>query len=247
MINLTFNINDNFLASYLIANYKSDRLFESNKDKYEKDIISFQNLAWEKSKDLCMFIDGRWPSYKYVASEGANFKETGENIDNFLKSVCKTEEFGILRTQTENSEKKIQEEWERNYDTTSKYINDLGISTSGNYEILLVHPGIKSGNNIGNNRIIWSHKDPWPNYNTVYIWHEILHTVINNNDKTHALIELICDDEMRKLLNNIEYPPFEGHPYLKEVKEKIFPLWQSYLLSDKKDVSELISKIENLS
>jgi hypothetical protein len=52
---------------------------------------------------------------------------------------------------------------------------------------------------------------------------------------------------MRVRLNGGEYPPFVGHRHLKELKEKIFPLWKEYVAKQESDINRFKEKIKNLN
>jgi hypothetical protein len=110
------------------------------------------------------------------------------------------------------------------------------------FNVYIAHPGLKAGKNFGGNNIVWSHQNYWPNYNTVYIWHELLHSYFEKDDKSHALIELITDEEMRIKLNGGKYPPFVEHSFLNEVKLKNLNLWNEYKTKIY-DINLLLSKM----
>ncbi len=55
----------------------------------------------------------------------------------------------------------------------------------------------------------------------MYLWHEILHSYLKYNKKTHALIELMTDDALKGFLNGRTFSPFsdDGHENLKPMKQ----------------------------
>lgn len=241
MLKINFEIDDYLLASYVIANYKENRFIPYAIDVYKENIVAFQNLAWKKSEDKYTVIDGRCPIYKYIASLGTSYLDAGHDLEDFIRKLIPSVEFKKIKSQTEKSREKLILEWNRNYNDTLKFIENLGIKADGEYTILLTHPGLKTGNNIGNNKIIWSFQEYWPNYNTVYIWHEILHSHLPHGNKGHALIELITDEEMRIRLNGGSYPPYVGHEYLKKEKDKLLVRWKEYLKNNKKDIQSILN------
>lgn len=95
---------------------------------------------------------------------------------------------------------------------------------------------------MGNNRIAWTFQDYYPNYNCVYLWHEILHSFFDLDEKTHALIELITNEELRISLNGGEYPPFIGHDYLNDTKLKNLETWKTFLKSKNKKINNIVEK-----
>jgi len=241
MVSLKIIIDDSLLCSYIIANYEEGRFIPYATKMYKEDIVALQDLAWGKSIDLCMVLDGRYPIYKYKTSQGVDYKGLGVEFDNFISELITTNEYKKLKEQTKESKENVLNEWEGNFKVTSKYISDLGFEVIGEHKVYLVHPGLKAGHNIGNGKIIWSHQEYWPNYNTIYLWHEILHSYIEQGDEGHALIELITDEEMRVRLNGGEYPPYVGHKYLSDEKDKMLPKWKDYLENNKTDIKILLN------
>ncbi len=247
MVSLNFKIDDSVLASYIITNYQADSYIPYAEERYKKSLVAFQNLAWEKSKDLTTLLDGRFPIFRYKTNKDISYSKLGGDLENFINELIMSKEFKLLKDQTVDSQKLVEQEWNNNFEKTYAYINSIGVKIDGTFEVLLVHPGLKAGNYIGNNRLMWSHQEYWANYNTVYLWHEILHSYFESNDKTHAIIELITDEELRKQLNATDYPPFVGHKYLTEIKTKGSPIWQAYLESGNRDMDHLINEFEKLS
>ncbi len=94
------------------------------------------------------------------------------------------------------------------------------------------------------NVIGWGHHEEWPNYTTVYLWHEILHSYLGYSELEHTLIQLVTDNELRVQLNGGSYPPFVGHENLNPLTEKLFPYWKKYLQKDNKNIYELKEKLE---
>ncbi len=227
-LKVKFVINKNFLVKYCIRNYGEDR-FNKNAVLEEKgNIIEFQDIAWKKSKALYEMVCKYW-----------NVDEWDNDGRRYIEELSKIDIFQKIYHNTEINIPLIEKEWEKNYKKTSVYISSLGIDLNGEFEICLINSALLAGTNLGNNKILWAYREDFPNYNTIYIWHEILHSVFDKSDIEHALIELITDNEIRYLLNGTAYPPFLGHGSLLEIKEKLNPLFQEYL----KDKSYPIFKI----
>lgn len=111
-----------------------------------------------------------------------------------------------------------------------------GLQFDESFTVYITHPSMRNGRSWGNNIISWGCKEAWPNYSVVYIWHEILHTYFDRSEKSHALIELITDNELRAQLSGVTYPPFEGHADLAILKKKLLPQWKKYLKSAPRDI-----------
>ena len=81
-------------------------------------------------------------------------------------------------------------------------------------------------------KIGWGSWGHFQNYTTVYLWHEILHLIMELEDVSHAVNQMATDNELRIRLNKTSYPPLEGHDWLKPIMKKILPKWGDYLQSD---------------
>ncbi len=245
MITLKFKINDYFLIPYILANYEEKHFAKTANEEHKQKLVRFQDIAWQKSQDIYKVLDGRCPIYMYLAiADASDFKESGNHIDGFIAEVADLSEYKELKEDTITSADLTKMEWDKNYEITQNYIDSLGINVEGEFNIWLAHPGLKAGTNMGNRNIIWSYQTLWENYNTVYIWHEILHSYFEPGEITHALIELITDEEMRMRLNGGSYPPYVGHKNLVSIKDRILPMWKDYLSSESTNINSLVQKIQ---
>lgn len=86
----------------------------------------------------------------------------------------------------------------------------------------------------------------WPifnNYFTVYIWHEIVHFHINLDDTSHAVNQLLTDNELRVFLNDDKFFPLRGHQNSKDGMKKSLRNWEQY----KKSPTNLNVLVKSLS
>jgi len=111
--------------------------------------------------------------------------------------------------------------------------------------VYITHPSLKNGQYLGENKITLGHNEDWPNYFTIYLWHEILHSYLGKTDLEHALIQFITDEELRIKLNGGEYPPFVGHKNLFPLMERILPFWRKYLKNKSKNIIEFKNNLKN--
>lgn len=235
MLNLNFKINDHYLALYCIRNTANDCFVE---DQPREDIIAFQNLAWNTSKSSSDFLRSG-PNSK-AAIIGNKLEPSSEAALLFLDTIITTSEFRKVREQTEKSLARVQEEWSTNVEKTQLWMEELtGFDFNKQIDSYLTHPSLKNGSNI-EGVIYWSERNDWPNYNTVYLWHEVLHNYFEKSEVSHAIIELITDNELRYRLNRVTYPPFVGHKELTAIKEKLLPQWKNYLKKSKKDILQFL-------
>lgn len=248
MLKVNFILNEKYLLFYVLSNYKDERLIEHTKSDYKEYLVNFQNLAWNKSKTLYQILDGRINPFEIKAQDdNYSFSKIETEIDSYVNDLLKSNAFKILLEQTKEGIELCKKEWQTNFEQSSSYLADLGLIPEGTFEILMVHGGLKAGRYMGDNKICWSYQHYWDNYNTVYLWHEMLHSYFGKTEMEHALIELITDNEMRIRLNGGTYPPLEGHKNLNRHKEMLLPLWKDFLGQDKKDIKQFSDVVKKLT
>ena len=165
-------------------------------------------------------------------------------LPNLLLAFKKDKYYKKILIQTKDYLDFCEKQWNNNYQRTSKIIKELTrFNLNKKFTVYITHPSLKNGCCIENDKIAWGHNEDWPNYSTVYLWHEILHSYFrstnvkfNNKDIEHSIIQFITDNELRIRLNGGQYPPFKGHPKLFPLMKKISPYWIKYLKSEKKDI-----------
>ncbi len=156
-----------------------------------------------------------------------------------IRNFDRSKEFKKILNQTEKYLEFCKKQWRKNYDMTSEIIKELtGLKLNKNFTVYITHPSQRNGRYLGNNQITWGNSEKWPNYTTVYLWHEILHSYFLNSDLVESIIELIADNEIRCRLNGCKYPPFEGRKRLIATKKKLLPHWKKYLKSGKRDIKK---------
>lgn len=144
-----------------------------------------------------------------------------------LKFISETPGFDQWVAEAQASVRFLTEEWKQNaqnYSDIFSAVTNLDLSKM-KFEINVVHPALPAGMNLGGSSCIeWRYvgekypeylsSDYFPHYNGVYICHEILHheKLLGSGISEHAVIQLATDNEMRKRLTGIDYPPFIGHP-----------------------------------
>ena len=226
---IQFVLDKNYLVKLCIRSFQ-DRKFNKRVTNYNKElIINFNKIAKEKSEDNYNLICKKWNADKY-----------DKKVLRYLEELIQLDIFKDIINETNDTVPLLIEEWNRNYKVTREYIDSLGINLKGKFTVYVNHPIFLEGQYWGDGIIIWSYRNDFLNYNSIYIWHEILHEFFGKSDIEHALIELITDNEMRRLLNNIKYPPFIGHRDLDNLKEKINPKFQSFLNNKESSVFSII-------
>ena len=226
---IRFVLDKNYLIKLCIRSYQEEK-FNKKATNYSKEfLLNFDKIAKEISEDNYNIICEKWNVDKY-----------DENISKYISDLIITDSFQDIFNETNNTISLLEKEWSNNYKTISEYITSLGIKLEDEFRVYGNHPIFLEGQYWGDGVIIWSYRNDFSNYNTIYIWHEILHEYLDKSDEEHALIELITDNEMRRILNNIVYPPFNGHKELQNIKAQLNPKFQKFLLNKKSSVLSVI-------
>jgi hypothetical protein len=117
-----------------------------------------------------------------------------------------------------------------------------------NLTIFLYSENVHIGHTFGN-IIHFGHTEDWKCYTIVYLAHEAIHALLNENNFkqdhiSHAIIELCTDYHLRYLLSGYQTISI-GHPYLTELRTKILPYFEKYLESTK-DIFKFIEEMRNI-
>lgn len=242
---LNFKLDKNYLIKHTL--YCAERNLYSS-DKHKKDIITFSKYVLNKYPEYYDLMIGII-SPKNINEQNINSftKNIAKKLPKTLNEIKKSQEFRKIYTQTEKYLTSVEKEWNNNFSKTTnfiKYLTDFNLDK--NFTIYITHPSQRNGSYWENNIISWGTSNKWKNYTTVYLWHEILHSYLDNSPLSHAIIELITDEEMRKQLNNTIYPPFEGHKNLEILKKKILPHWKKYLKSENKNLTKFRKELNSI-
>jgi len=234
-IKLNFKINEDLLVVHTLVS-AGDSFFSSPKNK--KEIIAFQNFAWKLDKSCYEILLGRVNFLNLV--EGGVGKDA-KRIPDFLTKLKKSSQFNKIFSQVHDYLDFCKNQWAKNYDFSFSFIKETtGLRLDKNFDVFITHPSLRNGTYLGKNKIIWGHNEDWPNYSTVYLWHEILHSYFGLPTLEHVVVELITDEELRSRLNGEKYPPFAGHKNISELKAKILPFWMDYLKEEKKNIKDFL-------
>lgn len=239
-MNLNFDIHENYLIVHTISSMDKSQ-FSSQKDK--KDIISLQNFAWRKSQACYNLLVGRLTP---VDLEEKRIQVIAEDVPRFFQDIKKNQKYKKILIETQKYLRLCQQQWKKNQKRSTQIIQDLtGLNLDKTFTVYLTHPSLKNGLYLSDNKIVWGHNEDWPNYSTVYLWHEILHSYFGTSALEHALIQLITDEELRVRLNGGKYPPFVGHENLYQLMKKILPYWREYLKTENRNILKFHEKIKN--
>lgn len=219
---LTFQIDDKYLIAHALASMGPGAFFASENNA---TVVDMQNGAWRISPAAYDLLAGR------LTPQGiANIERVVGQLPAFFLAVMQSAPFRKLREETEHYRASCAEQWDRNRERSTQIIHDLtGFDLNRSFVVFVTHPSLKNGRILDDHHLAWGHHEEWPDYTTVHLWHEILHAYFDRNDTTHAIIQLIADNELRTQLSGGTYPPFIGHPHLFLRMEHVLPQWREYL------------------
>ncbi|MEK7543199.1 MAG: hypothetical protein AAB503_02760 [Patescibacteria group bacterium] len=244
---LKFTIHDEFLLLHALVSsqplpFPAWKLFkEGLQKKYQLAFHSFID------KDFLVFAvlwHGRLNEFD---------KKPRLSIQKLIKEALVSTEFKRLKQETIKYERFVKNQWRRNEDRALSELQSItGLDLpKRRITVYLTHPKLKNGVSLRHlNAICWGHRENWKNYTTVYLCHELLHlTTANREDLMHAIIELVCDNELRIRLNNGgTYFKIDGesigHPELLRTEKKILPFWKKYLKRKDGNISHFEKTME---
>lgn len=245
---MNFTVNPYYLASLALAVHG---------DFMPKDWVAFRDEVllsqygdeWDIVKKNC--YDKHYSSYFNSLLEIHDEKELSmEGIGAaapLFKSIFESKEFRKLYYETVKYKDLVEAEWRQNQPIIKDSVEQIiGYKLSDkNIEVSIVHPLFHAGfsrdamsSRSNKDYIVWGHlygtdKENYPNYNSIYLTHEMLHIEIDYNKgyvqtHCHSLIELLADNEIRLRLNGEgKYfdEKWQGHPKLQRYEELIYPYW----------------------
>lgn len=243
MITLDFQIKPEYLAYYCIKNTSPQRFVAGTVDP---EVVDFQNAAWSKDKEAYYFLC--YGVSDTLVLSASSMSDLAKRAQDLLQTMVKDPTFVPLLKETSESLGTLRQEWEANCFKTHNMVSEMtGLELKGDFKVFLSHPSLKQGQYINKLKAFcWAYRAPWPNYNTVYFWHELLHSFVPGGDLEHAAIQFVADNELRVRLNGGEYPPFEGHGRLNELMELMLPYWKKYLQLKKKEIDAFIKELAGM-
>lgn len=221
-----------------------------------------ENRLWKLAPDAYAFMMGR-PEFAFlsVANEdkAAKFLRTiAQDFSRLLDRAFRSREFRRLYKETKGYRDFIEKQWQKNREQVFGILEELlGFPVPEmTITVFITHPKLHNGRYFPKHNVIcWGHSEDWKNYSTVYLAHELLHLLLykklKRDDLTHAIIELIADNELRIRLNKggkyfVEKGKEVGHPHLRSMEKKILPYWRKYLKEEKKDIVVFYKKMRDL-
>jgi hypothetical protein len=267
MIKLDFQINKYYLA-YVLFN-KSSQPEDFFDPPIKQKIQSFRKKLWKEYKNNPSYYFIHLVSYKHIkwaieniylkdnpSSSEVQIKKLPKDIQKIFQVIFQSPVFKIILKETNQYKNSVKDQWSQNQNFVLNYLEEIIGEKLPNISVPvnIIHPRLKQGRVNSSRSIIWGHPEDWPNYSIVYLTHELLHIVFNyykipQKDLSHAIIELISDNELRIRLNQKgkyfkEGRNNIGHPHLRKIEKKILPHWSKYLKNKQKNICSLYKKID---
>lgn len=225
-LRLNFIVEEDYLITHTLLKMTAN-------GKNSQTAKDFQNYAWKVNKGRYIELKeykGRKPDYLKEALFKFKF-------DTYLTELKNSQEYRKLLKETQLYKDDCEDQWRRTVFQVQPFMERLtGFSfekINDKVKIYITHPAVGNGSvwDRDSYKITWGRWGNFQNYTTIYLWHEILHFYMESDEMSHAIIQLASDNELKKILNQIDYPPFEGHQSLNEIMRLIYEDWQAYLKS----------------
>jgi|SRR3989344_3581017 len=215
--------------------------------------IELPNKLWNISNDAYWFLFNPSAQDKIFAKLDDTgfdvfFVKFKKDFEKILSAAFKSKEFSRLHEETKKYLNFLEKEWISKQKiiiaTTEEILGeklpDMSIT------VLVTHPKLANGMALPeSNTIYWGHRENWKNYSMVYLMHEALHLILDRKLEkkhlTHAIIELISDNELRIRLNGKgkyfkEQEEYIGHLFLRKLVRALLPFWKIYLRDRNKNI-----------
>jgi len=247
-IHLEFVIDEPYFIAHLLIN---TNLQKFSSEKYVEDLQAFKEhmtqIADKEVQTLMEYCRADWKYndgrfYYSIHPDELKLPE----MESLVAKAKQSAEYDKLLNQTIEYLDLCKRQWLDNYDTTAERVKAItGFSLQRKITVYISHPGLHTGRCLGDRKIAWGNREDFPNYTTIYLWHEILHTYFEfDHGINHSLIQFIADNELRTLLNGGTYPLYVGHKDLFETMELIQPYWEEYLQSSHRDILRFAEQLK---
>jgi hypothetical protein len=182
-----------------------------------------------------------------------------ETVNKIFEDIFESEVFKKIFSETDNYKNRLERLWSENTSYIFEYEKIIGLQSSVEATVLVLHQEIETGSYISDNIIEWGNPDLYDNYQLIGLCHEFLHILTEKQyreTKTedekwllHSLIYLSADEELRLRVNSDSGYFMSGvvdtyHPLLIETAKKSLTPWKQYIVKRKeKNIIELYEKL----
>jgi hypothetical protein len=217
----------------------------------------FKEAAEKLDRQSCRFLTAErlYTMMTLANHEGVKLSVLCRRLESFIKALLQEPAFELILKDTQTALESYSKEWLDDYEKSFEIISRLtGLKLDRSFDVYITHPCQRQGMN-RSDRIFHTYRTGFPHYNTVYLWHEIMHSYLKPDDRTgqkqdynasHAVIELLTDNELRCRLSNETYPPFQGHEFLDKTRECLLPSWREYVSGKDHDILKYLKQATEL-
>ena len=249
-LDLNFILDEEYNICYSLFRY------ESRKDRFEKeelkDFVEFANCMreacpqeYERLFNILRATDEDILVYGVYKTPFPGTCEI-EDMDVFFEYAKSTASFQKILSEVEEYLEECRQEWLGNYEVAFRTMTEVtGIDFHREFDVYISHPKLQEGCHFADKKIAWGHYNEFPNYITVYLWHEVMHDYMKFDDVSHAVSEMAVDNHLRTVFNGGEYFPLIGHDFTGEIREAIYTEWLKYLESENKNINDFAFKMKD--
>ncbi|MBY0554765.1 hypothetical protein K2P97_09565 [bacterium] len=213
-------MSDEYLITHAIGKSKAG-------GKQAEDVIAFQNKAWEiNKKEYNELRKLAFLNPDIIASSDFH-----KRFADYFNTLLVTPEYLKIKNQTLDYMNESLKEWNLNLERSTAIISRYsGFSDIGKFKVYITHPALGNGrfHREAGNVISFGAWPTFKNYFTVYIWHEMIHSFMKSDDKSHAANQLLTDNELRAQLNKEAFEPLQGHKELIPLMKRNLKKWEKY-------------------
>ncbi len=209
-----------------------------------EEVVRFQKKVWEKYREEYEILN----NFKWIYPWQIGDSKLAI-LEDFSKNVVALPEFRPILKRTQEFFENVETEWRTNFPKSSGLMKEITrLRFEKSFTVYITHPFLNQGKSLGRNSIaiggsMINNSYYFPNNSIVYIWHEVLHYYLGKSQKSHALIELATDNELRARLNRTTNDFSIGHDKLKVLREKLAPRWKDYLKNKSENLISLEKSI----
>lgn len=245
-IRLHFEVDPRYLALHTLLGRRSGM----GSPEEQTAIEGYRARAAAFDAEACQFLR----RYDFPVASLAEQGPLGERAEHLIAHLQADPAFPAIEAQAKAAAAATEREWKQDLKRSLPMMEEMtGIDFDMDLKVLITHPAQTNGMSWGRDKILWTHQQGFPHYNTVYLWHEIMHKHITASkladqvgNPSHAVIELLTDNELRVRMGGGIYPPLIGHPENRPFQEQLLPSWRAFLEKPDKGILDYVKYAESL-
>ncbi len=258
MYNISLKIDRIHISQYLINYSELNRIRKGSSKKNIQYMTEFKNIAFHLDKVSYDIVRKGLKDLPYEVVDGIPYKNMFDNVSRFLVKISELESLDNIIKEVEKDKLEIESEWLKNQKLISKFLSTLGINDNRNVDIYLVPKFLLAGRYYNGKYIEWALRNDFPNYNSIYITHELIHNYIHDNDliedkEINEVVTMILSDrvlyfKLNHKHSNIDYSQARETHMSKEILNDLIDKGEKYFYQHENSTSirDLISYINSL-